>query len=176
MYGQIDSRVQAATWLNHHASTGSTIVVEDEFTYTVPLGVPDDQVDYWNRSVIEPISAPKQLYRVKVLFSPYYTKYENDTPANKTTHIRETISGADYIVVSERHFQPYSRLPDYRPVEYQYYQNLFSGKLGYRLAATFDPSPSLFDLTLNDDRAELYSKAFDHPKIWIFERVEEASK
>jgi hypothetical protein len=175
MYGQTDSRLLASNWLYHHAPAGSTIVVEDEFTYTVPLGVSDDQVDYWNRYVVEPSYAPEQIHQVKVLFSPYYTKYENDSQASKIAHIYETIANAEYIVVSERHYQPYSRLPDYRPVEYQYYQNLFSGNLGYRLVATFDPSPNLFGITLNDDRAELYSKVFDHPKIWIFEQAKEVS-
>lgn len=176
MYGQPDSRLQASSWLYQNAPAGSTIVIEDEFTYTAPLGLPDDELDEWNRFVVEPVYAPKQAHQVKVLFSSYYTGYEGGDEASKTAHIRTTIADADYIVVSERHYQPYSRLPDYRPVEYQYYQNLFSGRLGYRLATTFDPSPNLFGLTLNDDRAELYSKVFDHPKIWIFERAQEASK
>ena len=77
--------------------------------------------------------------------------------------------------MSERHYQPYSRLPAYRPVEYQYYQDLFDGRSGYTLAVVFDPSPSLFGITLNDDGAELYSKVFDHPKIWIFERMSTGS-
>jgi hypothetical protein len=176
LYGQRDSRLQASDWLYRHAPTGSTVVVEDEFTYTAPLGLPNDQTDYWNRYVVEPAYAPAQIHDVQVLFSPYYTSYEGAANPVKASHIRDTIAAADYIVVSERHYQPYSRLPEYRPVEYQYYRDLFSGKLGYRLAATFDPSPTLFGLTLNDDRAELYSKVFDHPKIWIFERAVEASK
>jgi hypothetical protein len=173
LYGLRDSRLRASDWLYRHAPAGSTIVVEDEFTYTAPLGVPDDQVDYWNRYVVNPAYAPGQIHQVRVIFSPYYLSYETQDNDIKALHIRDTIAGADYIVVSERHYHPYSRLPDYRPVEYQYYEALFDGSLGYRLAVVFDPSPSLFGITLNDDGAELYSKVFDHPKIWIFERAGE---
>ena len=176
LYGQRDSRLQASDWLYQHAPAGSTIVVEDEFTYTAPLGVPDEEVDYWNQYVVDPAhDAPDQIHQVRVIFSPYYLSYETQDDDVKSAHINDTIAGADYIVVSERHYQPYSRLPDYRPVEYQYYQDLFDGRSGYNLAAVFDPSPSLFGITLSDDGAELYSKAFDHPKIWIFERMSTGS-
>jgi hypothetical protein len=176
LYGQRDSRLQASDWLYQHVPAESTIVVEDEFTYTAPLGVSDEEVDYWNRYVIDPAhDAPDQIHQVRVIFSPYYLSYETQDDDVKSAHIHDTIAGADYIVVSERHYQPYSRLPDYRPVEYQYYQDLFDGRSGYNLAAVFDPSPSLFGITLNDDGAELYSKAFDHPKIWIFERMSTGS-
>ncbi|NLE45695.1 MAG: phospholipid carrier-dependent glycosyltransferase [Chloroflexi bacterium] len=169
LYGERDSRLQASDWLYRHAPVGSTVVVEDEFTYTAPLGVPDDEVDYWNRSVVDAVYAPSHIHEVRVIFSPYYLSYETLDVDAKIAHIQDTISGAQYIVVSERHYQPYSRLPHYRPAEYQYYRGLFDGSLGYRLAAVFDPSPSLLGVTLNDDGAELYSKVFDHPKIWIFE-------
>ncbi|MFN2272669.1 MAG: ArnT family glycosyltransferase [Anaerolineae bacterium] len=175
LYGQRDSRLQASDWLYRYAPAGSTIVVEDEFTYTPPLGVPDEDVDYWNRYVVDPAHALDQIHQVRVIFSPYYLSYETQDDDIKSTHIRDTIAGADYIVVSERHYQPYSRLPAYRPVEYQYYQDLFDGRSGYTLAVVFDPSPSLFGITLNDDGAELYSKVFDHPKIWIFERMSTGS-
>jgi hypothetical protein len=171
LYGETDSRWQASEWLYQHAPRGAAIVVEDEFTYVPPLGVPDDQIDPWNRAVVDPTYPMEHRHDVRVLFSPYYTAYETADPTLKAAHIHDTLAGADYIVVSERHYQPYARLPDIRPVEYQYYQDLFDGKLGFRLAAVFDPSPNLFGLALNDDRAELYSKVFDHPKIWIFEQI-----
>jgi hypothetical protein len=172
LYGERDSRLLASDWLYEHAPAGSVIVVEDEFTYMPPLGVPNSQLDRWNHDIAEPGYAPKQIHHVRVLFSPYYSQYEIADNSHRARQIRDTITGADYIVVSERHYHPYSRLPDYRPVEYQYYQDLFSGRLGYRLATVFDPSPHLLGITLNDDRAELFSKVFDNPKIWIFVRSE----
>lgn len=176
LYGQEDSRLQASDWLYRNAPAGSIVVVEDEFTYTAPLGLPDDDIDPWNRSVLDPaVDAAEAIHSVRVIFSPYYTGYETLDNETKAAHIQETISGADYIVVSERHYHPYSRLPDYRPEEYRYYKDLFDGQLGYRLAVVFDPSPNLFGITLADDEAELYSKVFDHPKIWIFERIQEVS-
>ena len=136
--------------------------------------MPDDELSPWNQYVVEPADAPIRAHQVRVLFSPYYSHYESSPPADRAAHIRRTIRGADFIVVSERHYQPYSRLREARPVEHAYYQRLFSGESGYRLAALFDPSPHLFGIVLNDDRAELFSKVFDHPKIWIFQRVSDA--
>jgi hypothetical protein len=174
LYGERDSRLLASDWLYQHAPAGAIIVVEDEFTYAPPLGVPNAQVSRWNQNVVESGYELKQIHQVRVLFSPYYTAYEVADHGTRSAHIRDTIAGADYIVVSERHYHPYSRLPDYRPVEYQYYQELFGGKLGYRQAIVFDPSPHWLGIILNDDHAELFSKVVDHPKIWIFERSEHA--
>jgi hypothetical protein len=51
-----------------------------------------------------------------------------------------------------------------------YYQLLFSGQLGFHLAAQFVVRPNLFGITLNDSGADESYSVFDHPDARIFVR------
>ena len=53
----------------------------------------------------------------------------------------------------------------------QYYDDLFAGRLGFELVKTFKVYPSLFGVRINDDRAELTFRLFDHPCVFIFKRA-----
>jgi hypothetical protein len=53
----------------------------------------------------------------------------------------------------------------------KFYRDLFRGALGYQLIKEFKTYPSLLGYPLNDDRAELTFRQFDHPRIWIFKRA-----
>lgn len=172
MYGQRDSRLQASDWLYANAPPGSVVVLEDELYYTAQLGLPDEGLDRWNRALSDPDRLPSNVHTVRLLFSPYYdaNSYELLDDASRSAHIAATIDGADFVVVSERHYHTYSQLEQLRPVEHQYYQDLFDGTLGFRLAVVIDPSPNALGIVFDDDRAELYYKVFDHPKLWIFQR------
>ncbi|HRE25058.1 MAG TPA: hypothetical protein PK954_00360, partial [Anaerolineales bacterium] len=159
-------------WLYANAPPGSVVVLEDELYYTAQLGLPDEGLDRWNRALSDPDRLPSNVHTVRLLFSPYYdaNSYELLDDASRSAHIAATIDGADFVVVSERHYHTYSQLEQLRPVEHQYYQDLFDGTLGFRLAFVIDPSPNALGIVFDDDRAELYYKVFDHPKLWIFQR------
>jgi hypothetical protein len=62
------------------------------------------------------------------------------------------------------------RLPFRYPLTIHYYQLLFSGQLGFHLAAQFENHPNLFGLTLNDSSADESYSVFDHPTVRIFVR------
>jgi len=51
-----------------------------------------------------------------------------------------------------------------------YYQLLFSGQLGFHLAAQFENHPNLLGLTLDDSNADESYSVFDHPTARIFVR------
>ena len=62
------------------------------------------------------------------------------------------------------------RLPARYPLTIHYYHLLFSGQLGFHLAAQFENHPNLFGLVLNDSSADESYSVFDHPTVRIFVR------
>src|SRR5579883_2610488 len=62
------------------------------------------------------------------------------------------------------------RLPARYPLTIHYYQLLFSGQLGFHLAAQFVVRPHLFGITLDDSGADESYSVFDHPVARIFVR------
>ena len=56
------------------------------------------------------------------------------------------------------------------PLTIHYYQLLFSGQLGFHLAAQFQNHPNLFGITLDDSNADESYSVFDHPTVRIFVR------
>jgi hypothetical protein len=62
------------------------------------------------------------------------------------------------------------RLPQRYPLTIHYYQLLFSGQLGFYLAAHFENRPNLFGVTLDDSSADESYSVFDHPTVRIFVR------
>jgi len=164
IYSVSDSRIQAQQWFLENVNPGAKIVMEDDVTYLPPI---KNDSRFTSRPFKE-----KSYYHIMFILNPYYFGWEDYPNRVKKRLIFNALKGADYIVTSERHFQPYLKLEHYRPVEYQYYNDLFSGKLGFSLIKSFDPSPNLFGISFNEDRAETFFKVFDHPKIVIFKRTE----
>jgi hypothetical protein len=72
--------------------------------------------------------------------------------------------------MSDEYYEQFSHRPNDYPTINQFYQDLFTGKLGFQQIRTYKTHPSLFGYALNDDRAELSFRLFDHPKIMIFKR------
>jgi hypothetical protein len=62
------------------------------------------------------------------------------------------------------------RLPQRYPLTIHYYELLFSGQLGFHLAAQFENRPHLFGITLDDSNADESYSVFDHPNVRIFVR------
>jgi len=52
----------------------------------------------------------------------------------------------------------------------EYYDDLFAGRLGFRLLRSFKVYPRLGGVDINDDGAELTFRLFDHPRVFVFRR------
>ena len=52
----------------------------------------------------------------------------------------------------------------------RYYQLLFAGKLGFKLAAHFEEHPHVLGFELNESGADESFSVYDHPPVWIFTR------
>ncbi len=87
-------------------------------------------------------------------------------------YINSRLPLADLMVIDDTFVQFYQHLPDStHHVTKKYYEDLFAGRLGFRLARTFKVYPALFGVPIHDDSAELTFRLFDHPRVYIFVRV-----
>jgi hypothetical protein len=91
---------------------------------------------------------------------------------DKRAYIASRLGQADWIVMDDTFLQFYQHLPaSSHGVMKRYYDDLFAGRLGFRLDRTFKVYPSLFGWEINDDAAELTFRLFDHPRVFVFRRV-----
>ncbi|HSR20026.1 MAG TPA: hypothetical protein VLL49_03845, partial [Anaerolineales bacterium] len=124
-----------------------------------------------------------------------------DDNAEKLTRFVETLSRGDYIFISSnRQWASVTRVPERYPLTTAYYRALigcppgqdviwcynvarpgmFTGQLGYELAAVFESFPTL-DLPgglhwqVNDQFAEEAFTVYDHPKVLIFQKSDDFS-
>ena len=124
IYAETHSAVRAGEWISANVPRDSLILREhwDE-------GVPD-----------------LHGYRLEELqlYNP-----DNET---KLSAMSDQLASADYILIfSNRLYGTIPRLPERYPVTREYYEQLFSGELGYSLEAHFDAHPNLFGIAFLDD-------------------------
>ena len=96
--------------------------------------------------------------------------YDSDTDA-KAQQLATQLASADLVVISSRRLlDSIPVMADRYPMTTRYYQLLFAGQLGFKLAAHFDAHPNLFGITFDDSSADESFSTFDHPPVWLFER------
>ncbi len=96
--------------------------------------------------------------------------YGDDTIA-KAQQLARILPTVDAITMAtDRLDKSIPRLPCRYPLTIHYYQLLFSGQLGFHLAAQFENHPNLFGIVLDDSNADESYSVFDHPTARIFVR------
>lgn len=148
IYLQPNTRVQASRWINENVPSGSILAVEHW----------DDRLPLWGGE------------RYRFLQMPMY---DNDFSLAKWERVKSNLALADYIILaSNRLYVPLQKLSDCSqhkvcyPKTAKYYQDLFSGQLGFKKVAEFTSYP-----LVNDDLADESFTVYDHPKIIIFQRA-----
>ncbi|MEW6517143.1 MAG: DUF2298 domain-containing protein [candidate division FCPU426 bacterium] len=95
---------------------------------------------------------------------------EPDTP-RKREMILQALAANDLIVMADtRAHAVYRRLPERYPINAAYYELMFEGRLGFKLAAEFKNYPSLFGREFADDAADESFTLYDHPHVYLFRR------
>lgn len=170
VYLQKDSRIAAAEYLRARVPAGTRVLIEPSHA-TPPIGsyftAPSFYKDHvlWN-------GIQRDDYFHLVALDPYRTLYQSRNDAEKQQHIAERLAAVDWIVIDEVYLTFYKHLPEAQHgVVKQYYRDLMDEKLGFTTQRRFQVHPSLFGFELNDDRAELTFRLFDHPRIYIFRRA-----
>jgi hypothetical protein len=147
IYQRGDVRITATDWVNKNIAKNTTILTETGNTLEVPL--------QGNYNII-----PFDFYNVDnnpILFNNLVTD----------------ISRSDYFIIqSRRIFLNHDK--SMFPVVYNFYNALFSNKLGFEEIKTFISFPQLklgkIAFEINDEPAEETWSVFDHPVIRIFKK------
>lgn len=166
-----DSRLSASEYLHRRIPEGSKILVEP--SHNIPpmgsyLSNPDFDVDYvvWGKH-----GQRNDYYQLVALDTYRYLYDGGPSPDEKREYIHQRLALADYIVMDDTYLQFYDHLPaNQHGVVKQYYEDLFAGRLGFRLMRSFKVYPRLGGVDINDDGAELTFRLFDHPRVFVFVR------
>ncbi|HEV8724362.1 MAG TPA: glycosyltransferase family 39 protein, partial [Candidatus Binatia bacterium] len=171
IYRQEDVRIQAAKWIHRQVPAASTILI-DSSAATPLIGSRFFRPEFFSRTVVEnDMHVTKNDYfNIKILNLLTNPPRPPLPPDWWQTYLAERLADVDYIIMSDEHYEQYSHRPETYPVVNKFYRDLLQGELGYQLIKSFKTYPSLLGHPLNDDRAELTFRLFDHPKIWIFKR------
>jgi YYY domain-containing protein len=165
IYSAPNARVQASEWIYNHVKPGS-VFTNEVWDDPLPIQVPPAQRDAQGNGLTAAGNAinPGQYQQVGL------NLYDPDTP-DKAQQLADSLSSADVVIISsQRLLRSIPKLPDRYPMTTRYYQMLFAGKLGFKLAAHFEPHPNLLGITIDDTTADESFSVYDHPPVWIFMR------
>jgi hypothetical protein len=160
IYSQPNTRVQASIWIYSHIKPGSVLTYEQwDDALPVPVDGHDPSI-YVQASTVD---TSGQHTTGLDLYGP-------DSVA-KARELATVLSTVDAITMpTDRLDKSIPRLPVRYPLTIHYYQLLFSGQLGFHLAAQFVNHPNLLGITLDDSGADESYSVFDHPHCRIFVR------
>jgi hypothetical protein len=139
VYRNPDVRFQATAWINKNIPENSYILSETANVVDIPL-----QSDK-NYQVIS------------------FNFYELDNNETLQAELKEHLEKTDYIFVPSRRIFANNQKNHY-PLLNDYYEKLFSGKLGFKKVAEFSSG-------LNDEAAEETWTVFDHPVVRIYKKI-----
>jgi len=145
IYAKEQTKIEASYFINEKIEEGAVIGVEHW----------DDRLPLWGQS--------------NFLFEEL-PLYEVDSE-EKWQLMREKLDIIDYIVIaSNRLYVPLTKLDNIYPVTKEYYNDLFSGRLGFRKVAEFKSYPEIAGMEVLDDSADESFTVYDHPKVMIFKK------
>ncbi len=154
IYRRPNTRIEATDWIKDNIPPGSVLAVEHW----------DDRLPFFH----------SQLYNFVEL--QLYNQPDN---VQKWQKINQDFETVDYLIIaSNRLHVPLRKLNDcekYKscyPLAAQYYENLFSGKLGFTKVAEFTSYPTIpiLNIPIIDETADESFTVYDHPQIMIFEK------
>jgi len=160
VYSQPNTRIQASRWIFAHVKPGSILTYE-QWDDALPVAVDNhNPFIYPQASYVNANGQPQQGLDL----------YGDDTIA-KAQQLAKILPTVDAITMAtDRLDKSIPRLPCRYPLTIHYYQLLFSGQLGFHLAAQFENHPNLLGITLKDSGADESYSVFDHPTSRIFVR------
>jgi hypothetical protein len=167
IYAEPHSWITASAWIYENIPPGSTLAVEDwDTALPLPLRIADT-----DRRIEE--------YDLRIL--PLYNEPDDEA---KWANIAAMLAQTDYVVVASRRvYGSAGRLPDRYPVTSRYYEQLFTGELGFDLIQEFTRGPSWLNprlpplpgaapATLHPDESFV---VYDHPRALILQNTDRLS-
>lgn len=154
IYSRPNTRIEATDWIKDNIPPGSVLAVEHW----------DDRLPLFY----------SQLYNFVEL--QLYNQPDN---VQKWQKIDQDLETVNYLIIaSNRLHVPLRKLNDCQkykscyPLAAQYYDNLFSGKLGFTKVAEFTSYPTIpiINVPIIDVAADESFTVYDHPQVMIFEK------
>jgi len=165
IYSTPNTRVQASQWMYNHIPPGS-VVTNEIWDDPLPIEVPPARVING-----VPFTAAGHAISPNEYTQIGLNLYDTDTAA-KALQLAQQLSDANVVVISsQRLVRSIPKMPDRYPMTTRYYDLLFAGKLGFKLAAHFTNEPHFAGFTLNDTGADESFSVYDHPPVWIFTKT-----
>ena len=159
VYSVPNTRVQASLWIYSHVKPGSVLTYE-QWDDPLPVAVGNNDPSIYQQATYTDNGQPTQGLDL----------YGDDT-TQKAQWLANLLPNLNVITMAtDRLDKSIPRLPFRYPLTIHYYQLLFSGQLGFHLAAEFQNRPNLFGITLDDSGADESYSVFDHPTVKIFVR------
>jgi hypothetical protein len=155
VYAQEHPWQAASRWFYENAPAGSRFTWE-AWGDPVPTDLPTDD-----------------LYRQAFRYRDVWMRiYQDRLPEEKVEHLADSLREADYVVLATpRIHLSVARLPWRYPVEIRYYQLLFTGQLGYELAAKHTAYPGIGSWERADLGADQSFYDYDHPPVLIWRKT-----
>jgi len=160
VYTNRDVRYTVSDWIFNNIPTGSYILSETANVVDLPILNPNEEINQtmrdWNGNYIS------------------FDFYHLDEDPVLQNNLEKYLINADYIFIPSRRIF-YNHKTGYSILN-KYYENLFSGKLGFEKVVEFTSYPKIeiFGkklLEFPDEQAEETWTVFDHPVFRIYKRI-----
>lgn len=158
VYNREHTFITASKWMYENIPDGSVWITE-HWEEGMPLILPiprGNPAEHGWRNVVMPM-------------------YEEDTQAKFEILKQNMREGDYYVLATKRLYGALPRLPQRYPMSIRFYELLFSGQLGYELAAEFTAYPQLFGIEIPDQDADESFWVYDHPRVLIYKKVRDLS-
>ena len=147
VYRAPDSRIAASRWLLAHVAPEQQIVFDSSVSEPLPLGA----AHIYASTMLADSTVDGEQRRDQYAAALYQ---------------------ANYVVLAvDRDDFALGQQIQRDPVAACYYKALFDGRLGFVSRTSFDAQPSIAAWTMDDSWVDSELRAYDHPRVRIFERL-----
>ena len=169
--------IESSIWIFKNIPPGSSILKE-AWDDGLPTGV-DSSMD----SRVAGAMGPQNYKQQDITIYEMHGFPTDDTPIKKN-YYANILQQGDYISIASKKlwYTLTACSPEFKPTGYdvypvtsRYYRLLWSGLLGYKMVGEFHNFPGLFGWEYPDDMAEESFSVYDHPRVYIFKKVETVS-
>ena len=166
--------IESSVWMFKHIPLGAKIMTE-----TWDDGLPTG-VDHSQDPRVEGAMGPQNFGHVDLTIYEMHGFPTDDTPVKKN-YYANVLQQGDYISIASKKmwYTLTACTPEFKPHGYnvypvtsRYYRLLWSGLLGFKMVGEFHNYPGLFGWEHPDDMAEESFSVYDHPRVYIFKKVE----
>lgn len=169
--------IEASVWIVKNIPFQS-FILNEEWDDGLPTGV-DPTTD----PRVDKSYGPQNYRQENVRVYETFGMPTDDNPIKKQAYV-DQLTKADYLTISSKKlwYTITNSTPEFKPngfnvfpVSSRYYRLLWTGQLGYKMVGDFHNFPRLFGWSHPDDMAEESFSVYDHPRAYVFKKVETVS-